>query len=53
MVEPAEGGVTSRPPKDAIVLFDGTGLDAWKSYTGGPAKWKVVDGTLQTVPAPG
>jgi len=53
VVEPAEGGVASRPLKDAIVLFDGTNLDAWKSRFGGPAKWKVAGETLETVPGTG
>ena len=32
------------PPSDAIVLFDGTGLDAWTSHDGGVAAWRLVDG---------
>jgi hypothetical protein len=31
-------------PVDAIVLFDGTNLSAWKNEAGGEAKWKVQDG---------
>lgn len=34
-------------PSDAIVLFDGTNLDAWKSAkTGGEAEWNVHDGVV-------
>jgi hypothetical protein len=53
VVEPAEGGIAARSPTDAIVLFDGTGLEAWKSRFGGPARWKVADGVLETVPGAG
>ena len=53
VVEPAEGGIALRPPKDAIILFDGTNLDAWKSDSGGPAKWRVTGGVLETVPGTG
>ena len=37
-------GVQGAPPSDAIVLFDGKDLSAWKSSDGGPARWKVQDG---------
>ena len=34
-------------PSHAIVLFDGTNLDAWKSAkTGGEAEWNVHDGVV-------
>lgn len=32
------------PPADAVVLFNGQDLAAWKSEKGGPAPWKVADG---------
>jgi hypothetical protein len=53
VVEPADTPIAARPPRDAIILFDGTGLDAWKSRFGGPARWKVADGVLETVPGAG
>ena len=34
------------PPSDAIVLFDGKDLSQWLSKDGGPAKWKIEDGTM-------
>ena len=47
VVEPADGPIAVKPPRDAVVLFDGTSLDAWQAPGGGPAKWKVVDGALE------
>lgn len=42
------------PPSDAIVLFDGTGLSAWKSCKdGSEAKWKVQDDYMEVVPKTG
>ncbi|MDA3927047.1 MAG: DUF1080 domain-containing protein [Kiritimatiellae bacterium] len=51
--------ITAEPgkaPSDAVVLFDGTTLDAWMSTKkeGGPAKWKIVeDGGMEVVPKTG
>lgn len=50
-VAPADN--PSAPPKDAVVLFDGTKLDAWQSSGGAAAKWRVVDGAMETVPGAG
>ncbi len=42
------GAVASTPPpSDAIRLFDGRDLSQWRSVAnGGPARWRVADGTL-------
>jgi CubicO group peptidase (beta-lactamase class C family) len=53
VVESAAGNIALKPPEDAIILFDGTNLDAWKSDSGGPAKWRVTGGVLETVPGAG
>jgi hypothetical protein len=39
-------GTNGSPPSDAIVLFDGKDLSAWKGVDGGPAQWKIEDGVL-------
>ena len=43
------GGV----PYDAIVLFDGKDLSAWRSPEGGAARWQVRDGFMEVVPQSG
>jgi Domain of Unknown Function (DUF1080)/PA14 domain/Carbohydrate binding module (family 35) len=32
-----------------IVLFDGTGLDAWEARAGGAATWPIADGSLESL----
>jgi Domain of Unknown Function (DUF1080) len=41
--------VAGSPPSDAVVLFDGTSLAAWRTENGAPAKWKVQDGYMEVV----
>ncbi len=50
VVVPGEG---TAPPSDAIVLFDGSGLDQWESVRGGPAEWKLGDGAVTVVKGTG
>src|SRR3990170_630961 len=46
--------VPGRPPSDAVVLFDGKGLSAWKSQKdGSPAAWKVENGYMEVVKGTG
>src|SRR5262245_27009619 len=40
-------GPAGGPPSDAIVLFAGTDLSAWKSERGSEAKWQIADGFVQ------
>jgi hypothetical protein len=47
VVEPGEAGA---PPADAIVLFDGGGLEAWQHADGRDAEW-IVGGGAMTVKA--
>ncbi len=42
-----------RAPSDAVVLFDGTSLDAWQAPNGDPAPWKIEDGCFVVVPGEG
>ena len=37
-----------KPPSDSIVLFDGKDLSGWASVKGGPAKWTLRDGHMET-----
>lgn len=52
IVEPG-APYTIAPPADAIVLFNGTGLDRWMSAGGAPAKWRVENGAFVAVPGSG
>ena len=40
-------------PRDAIVLFDGSGLSAWETPEGRPARWLLKDGILEVTPGAG
>ena len=41
-------GVGTAPPSDAIVLFDGSDVDAWSKGDGSPAHWRI-DGDAMVV----
>lgn len=46
-------GAGTAPPSDAIVLFDGTDLSAWRRAERGDAGWSVADGAMTVVPKSG
>jgi hypothetical protein len=48
------GASPGSPPSDAVILFDGKNVDAWKSTReDGPAKWNVVNGEMVVAPGAG
>ncbi len=51
-VAPAES-IASKPPADALILFDGSNLDAWRGTKEGPVPWHIIDGALVSEPGAG
>jgi hypothetical protein len=48
------GGAFIPPPADAIILFNGRGLDAWVGANGAPARWRLVgDEAMEVVAGAG
>lgn len=48
------GRTSAAAPSDAIVLFDGSTLDAWRDKDGrGPARWVVREGFMEAAPGTG
>lgn len=45
--------VAVAPPKDAVVLFDGTSLERWMMSDSTPAKWRLVGEAFEVVPGSG
>jgi Domain of Unknown Function (DUF1080)/Domain of unknown function (DUF3471) len=53
VVQPPKQALPVPAPPDAVVLFDGTGLAQWRNADGGPAKWVIKDGAIESVPGSG
>ena len=53
VVTPGKLALPAPPPSDAVILFDGKDLSKWRGEGGAPAKWKVRDGAMESVPLSG
>jgi hypothetical protein len=51
-VPPVINAPPGQPPSDAIVLFDGTSLDAWEPVRENGPRWKIEEGAMVVVPSP-
>jgi hypothetical protein len=49
VVDPGPYMPSSRPPSDAIILFDGRDGSEWRSANGQPLRWKIENGYLESV----
>ena len=52
VITPGTASTQDQPgkaPSDAIVLFDGIDLSNWESERGGPSRWIVRDGYMESV----
>src|SRR5688572_13694505 len=47
VVDPGPSSLPVAPPRDAVILFDGTSLAKWKQKNGDDAKWPVRDGYFE------
>jgi len=47
------GDAAGTAPSDAIVLFDGNDLSAWRRHSGQPAAWTVTNGYFEIAPGTG
>ena len=46
-------GENSKPPSDAIILFEGTNFDQWESNEGSNVVWTLADGCMTIKPGAG
>ena len=53
VVDAGRGALPVPPPRDAIVLFDGTSLTKWQRADSTPAQWIVRDGYMEVAPGTG
>ncbi len=53
VVSPGQEAVLVAPPSDAVVLFDGSGVGAWRNANGEAAGWVVRNGAMEAAPGAG
>jgi N-acetylglucosamine malate deacetylase 1 len=53
VVEPGEPLVAGRAPEGAVILFDGSSLDAWQTPDRRRAGWRIAGGEMEIVPGAG
>jgi hypothetical protein len=55
VVDPGPYPGLQGPPSDAVVLFDGSSLGAWRTAdrSGAEARWKIAEGSMEVVPGTG